>query len=612
MLYYLFTIAYILDAFLLALLIVFIVLIIKLLKTLGQNFTLREKMRLIPIFLTKHSHYAFLHHAKKNDQGTYQAPFHKYTKLNITLKHLMHGALGFLMLKIIITGLIFWYIPKPTEAQPTRLTYNDKGFTSFSAGSYKLTQFENDAIFIAPGSYSGNYISQSIGDGKAEYNWQSLSWEADRVYNKRPDYPTGKIAVWSLDSLEYCSDSLSRTYNCKIKNIALTNGLYQTKAYYFDGENSKAKIEANLSFKDSFTIGTWVKFDEDILVGSAEQNYIFLGKGYGDYYIKKNPYQLKYNYYFGILDGALTFKYWSDDNPLHWGLVKDTNNNFTANRWYHLAVSFDSKTKSFKVFIDGIDHTEVVTDYDEGALNHFPNTGVNLPTWIGGIGYLWMDNEEKMVNVMKGTLDELFITNTAMNVLDLRKIINQSGEIYFQIRTSNTLPLVGNFWGPGGRLDTYFTQNQTDNLKFAPASKYLQYIAFFSRPITNFNPKLYSVTVEYSDGKIEQEQDLKISLSTIQTNASSSRNITLEKEALGFYISIFKSLPQSDQDWQFINLFAYNKNYQRDLSQEQKAITAFNKFYKKLPQSSLDWSIIRVLSYSVKGQTLMANWLKIK
>ncbi len=613
MLYYFFAIAYILDAFLLALLVVFIILIVKLLKSLGQDFTLLEKMRLIPIFLTKHSHQAFLHHALKNKKGTYQAHYHKHAQTNKILKHLMHGALGFLMLKVLITGLIFWYIPKPTVAQPIKYSFTNQGFTSFSNGIYNLTQFENNAIFIAPGSLSGNYISQPIGTGKIAYNWQSLAWETDQVYNKRPEYPSTKIAVWSMDSLEYCADDLSHNYNCKIKNISLTNGLYQTKAYYFDGENSKAKIEANLSIKDSFTIGTWVKFDQDIFFGSEEQDYIFLSKGYGNYYIPKNPYQLKYNYYFGILNGALTFKYWVDDNQMHWGQVKNTNTNFSANRWYHLAVSYDSKSKAFKLYIDGIEYPAEITDYDDGALNHFPNTSPNLPTWIGGIGYLWMDNEEKMVDVLKGALEELFITNTAMNVLDLRKIINQTGEVYFQVRTSNSLPITGNFWGPGNRLDTYFTQNQADNLKFITPSKYLQYIAYLSRPIMNFNPKLFNVTVEYSDGKIEPTQNLKISLPTTSNgnkNSDTSRDVVKEKEALNLFISLFKTMPTSDQDWQFINLVAYDKNYQRDLIQEQKAITAFSKFYNKLPSNNFDWGIIHALAYSVKGQTLMTSWLK--
>lgn len=620
MIYSLFVISYLLDAILLAFILIFIVLIIKLQNSLGQKFTFLETLKLIPLFLTNHIHHSFHHHAKKNSNGTFQVSYYNHAKLKKITKSLVHGTLGFLALKLILTGMIFWYIPKPTEAvaQPFKYTTFDQGFLSFNQGTRKLTDIINNTITISAGEYNGNYISKPLGDGQKEYYWQTLAWEADRKYNVRPEYPSSVVTAWSMDSLESCADTKSKTYNCKLKNITLTPGLYRSNAYTFDGDKSKAKIESNLSIKDSFTIGTWVKFTEDTMVGSAEQDYAFLAKGYGDYYNRKTAYQLKYNYFFGILDGALTFKYWSDDNQNHWGLIKDNNVNFSQNRWYHLAVTYDSKTKIFKLYIDGIEHSEVVADYDGGALNHYPNASVNLPSWIGGIGYLWMDNEEIMVDVLKGSLDELFVANTSMNILDIRNIVNQSGEVYFQVRTGNQLPLTGNFWGPDYRLDNYFTQTQVNNLNFLQPSKYLQYITYLSRPTTNFNPKLLNVTVEYTDTKVEQASNLKITLPTVaatntQTGTTvTTRNVSAEKDALNLFITLFKVMPASTEDWQFINLIAYNQGYTRDLNKEKNSLTGFNKYYKRLPNSNIDWGLIRALAYSTKGQTLLSSWLKIK
>jgi hypothetical protein len=393
----------------------------------------------------------------------------------------------------------------------------------------------------------------------------------------------------------------------------LVPGLYRSSAYYFNGQDSKAKITAKLSFKDSFTLGAWAKFDENIINGSEGLNYTFLSKAYGDYHDRAKAYELTYDYYFGLKDGCLEFRYNTDNNKNHWVYARNNSFDFSPQQWYHFAVVVDSKNKTIKLYINGIDHTDESADYDGGAINHWPNFSGTYPTWLGGNGYRWMDDEEIMTDVMKGALEEIFVVNKTLNVLELRQIINQSGEIYFQVRAGNELPLMGNFWGPTGRNDSYFTDPKANDLKFLPPTKYLQYIAYFSRPITYFNPKLNNVSIDYYLNKPTKTNDLKIAVpADIPSPTENTRNITLEKEALNLYSKFFKTLPANSDDWQFVNMLAYDKNYQRDLNKEKQAITAFYKYYKKLPATNLDWRIIHTLAYTSKGQILMQSWLKLK
>ena len=613
MAYFLLTFSYLLDIILLILVFIFVLYISQLINTLGKEYKFIEKLKITPRLIIAKPINTFSKHAPKNNAGTFLASFYQHQKLTKQIKRILQGALGFLAIKLVIVSLIFLNIPRPGEAQPTpNMHYLANNYEIITKGKSTFTQWDNDGLNLQAGQYAGNYISPIIGDGKSYNLWQTLSWQTDRVYNKRPEYPLGTLAVWPMDSLENCADVNSRSYNCQLNKVALANGLYNSKAYYFNGLDSKAKINKTISFKDSFTIGAWVKFDKLIINRSEDKNFVIFAKGYGDY-TAANPYDLRYSIFFGIKKGSLELSYWSDDNKDHWVTARETNFNFEAGRWYYLAGIYDSKNKTIKLYIDGFDHTDYSADYDGGAINHAPNTQNSLPSWLGSVGYVWIDKEEKIINAFEGTLEEIFIINNTVNILDLRNIINQSGEIYFQVRTGDNLPLNGNFWGPDGQITSYFREPKSNNLSFLLPSKYLQYIAYITRPITSFNPKLNNISIDYFNNLSNKNEGLQIALPTEQNaTTASQRNIAKEKEALNLFYKFFKTVPASEADWQFVNLIAYNQNYYRVLSKEQNALTGFVNYYHRLPKSDLDWGIIRALAYCDKGNLLLKTWLNLK
>ncbi|MBN1326286.1 LamG domain-containing protein [Candidatus Falkowbacteria bacterium] len=610
--YFLLTISYLLDVLLLIMLIILIVGIFQLIKSMRQELTFIEKLKITPGLITKKPEDVFSKYAARDNQGTHITSFHKHKSLSKLIKGLLASTISFLMLKLIIVSLIFFQIPRPSEASPKYYSalYQAATYTAFAKGTYTMTQWNSDGIDLQAGQLTGNYISMPIGNNNAESQWKNLSFKTDKNYNARPANPANTIALWNLDSPDKCTSS---KYACQMQDVESVEGIYNSKGYYFDGWKGNAKIEENISPSGSFTIAAW--FNSDVLIynGSHDQNYVIFAKGYGDYACS-NPYTPRYQLYFGIKRGNLSLIYWLDKNQDHWVMAQNNKFNFVPHRWYHVAGVYDDKNKTLKLYIDGIEQFNIFQKWDNTKVTAGPNLKESMPSWIGGSAYKWMDCEEKPIDVFKGAIDEVLIVNSAMNVLDIRNLVNASGKILFQVRVGNTLPLNGPFYGPGGSQTLFFSNPKNNDLNFLPPTKYLQYISYFERPNTNFNPKLNNVIIDYLT---IENPDIKIATaektSVVEINndtASLNRNLDKEREGIDYFIKFFKTKPVTSADWLFVNMIAYGQITQRDLLLEQKAIVAFVKYFKRLPVSDLDWKIIKALAYTEKGKQLMESLVK--
>ena len=603
----LFVSSYLLDIIILILLIVLIFALSQLLKSLGRQQSLIEKLKISPELIVKKPANSFDKYAKKDKSGTYLTSYNQHKKISKLIKRIIQSTLVFLIFKVIII-LVILNIPRPGEAQPQIVQYKNDNYLTFLQGAHNLTEWDQDGLTLKAGQYFANYLSQPIGSEQTSNQWQNLSWQADKIYNQRPVLPQETIASWTLDSLESCSAE----HSCQNQEIELISGIYNSSAYYFKNSKSKVKVPQNINFNGSFTISAWIKPEINILNGNDIQDYVVLAKGYGDY-LADDPYELKYSYFFGFENGSLTFKFWTDDNKDHWVEAKNTDFDFDANRWYQIATTYDDQNKTLKLYIDSIEHTALIKDYDGNEINHSPNIQNNYPTWIGSVGYRWLDNEEKILNIFEGVIDEVYLINRTLNILEIRDIMNQAGEIYFQVRTGDSLPLTGDFIGPNNKTTNYFTNHENNDLTFLNSSKYLQYLIYFSRPNTNFKPKLFSVTLDYLP-LIEKENNLEIALETESKNNrfNIERDFNIEKQAIDLYIDFFKELPATDLDWEFVNMIAYQKTDERDLSKEEQALSAFINYMKNLPITEIDWGIVKALAYTLKGEILLENWLNLK
>jgi len=609
MLYILFIISYFIDVIILILFIFLLITLLRLIKSLGKNYNFADSFNIAPDLITNPSHQTFTDYAAKKKIGVYTSSYHQHKNIHKRLKRIVRSALSFVALKFIIVILIFLNIPRPSVAQPEQNFFQDQDYLSFSKGYYNLTAWDQDGITLQPGQLSGSFISQPIGNGNMN-KWQTLSWKTDGNYNQKPEYPKETLAVWGMDALDKCAETKYQKYNCIPNKITTTKGIYNSSGYAFDGYTTSAKIPANITFGDTFTIGAWIKPAKDILNGSQDINYTIFSKSFGDYTAKK-PYELTNNIFFGIKEGSLQLIYWSDDNRAHWVRAKDINYDFLADKWVHVAGVFDKKKNSLKIYIDSFDHTDIVEDYDGGAINHYP-ANTSYPSWLGSNGYLWMDKEEKIIDIFNGGIDEVFIINKALSPIELRNFVTQAAEVYFQVRTGDWLPLNGTFWGPNGQSNSYFIKPAEKNLDFLADSKYLQYIAFINRPDTYFYPKITSVSVNYlapesTDFKITTAFEQKIAV-----QMPAQRDLKKELKAIEIFFSYFKTKPETETDWDFVHLVAYNNVSKRNLDKEIPAIVAYIKHFKKIPKSDTDWGFVKALAYNLRGGELLAAWQKKK
>ena len=602
MLYLLFTISFLLDVIILILAILISFSLWQILKSLGHGYNLFEKIKITPDIIVDKSSISFDKYAKKDNNGTFQISFNKHRELSSQIKKFVKGTIGFLTIKLIILALIFLNIPRPGAGQnPPQMVsafLQASSYTDFAKGTFKMTQWDDDGLTLQAGQLYGSYISQPIGDGKSINQWKNLSWTMDGNYNQRPDYPKGTLAAWTLDGLDNCAAATFKNYKCETSRLELTKGLYNSNAYKLDGFLSKAKVSQNLTFSGSFTISAWINPSVNIINGSEDQNYVILAKAFGDYMDKK-PYELRYDYYFGIKNGSLALIFWPDSNKDHWVMAKNTKFNFAPGDWYHVAGVFDDKAKTIKLYIDGVEQTTMSADYDGGKINYSPNTKDNFPTWIGSVGYRWLGNEEKIINVFNGSIDEVFITNTVMGILDIRNLVKQASEITLAVRTGDVLPLGGDFFGPDSKRTVYFTNPKVNDLNFLSSSKYLQYIVFFSRPNTGVEPKITNVAVDYLT---TAEPNLKTALQDNSANANLNlnqpRNPIKEKQAADLFLKFFNKKPVSDTDNKIVSIIAYNQDpVQRDLTKERGALKVFVNKMKRLPKTDLDWGVIKALAY---------------
>lgn len=601
-------ISYVLDAFILILLITLIIGLVKLIKALGK-YNLADHFKITPAILFKHPSHSFKKYAKTNQTGTHLLSYAQHKELNLFLQKLFHSTLLILAVKILIIGLSL-NIAREGAAQLKvyDAIFQTKEFQSFSKGKFTMTEWDNNSVTLQAGQLSGNYISEPFGSGLADNEWKNLSWEMDNAYDQRPAFPKETIAVWDLDALDKCTSQAYAKYKCQANSVEQMPGIYNSSSYNFDGFKSKVKIAQNLTFSGSFTVGAWIKPRVTILNGSEDQNFAILSKSYGDY-TAKPPYIFRENLYFGFRNGALSLIFWSDENQKHWVKAQNTKFSFEPGLWYFVTAVYNDKDKTLKIYINGIEQTNLMADYDEGAINHAPNLSRdNFPSWLGSAGYRWQDGEEKIINVFDGQLDEIFLVNSAMSILDIRNLVNKAGEIKFQVRSGNLLPLSNDFAGPNNDRSAYFTNSKTNDLSFLGSSKYLQYIAYISRPNTNFEPKLSGVKLDYSTADTSDTSDVKISLQADSgSQMAAGRDLNKEKQAIDIYIKIFKKMPSTALDWQFVNITAYNKVEKRDLSKEVSAVVNFIKINKKLPKSDLDWGLVKALAYTEKGKLFMAG-----
>ena len=113
------------------------------------------------------------------------------------------------------------------------------------------------------------------------------------------------------------------------------------------------------------------------------------------------------NYWFGIENDELVFGFWAEGS---FRTVSTPSSNLQADRWYHLAASFDDATDEVRLYVDGM-------EAHVGAITFAPTTET-ADVWIGHSvdGEYWT-----------GSLDDIRIYNTVLSSGEILALAKETG-----------------------------------------------------------------------------------------------------------------------------------------------------------------------------------------
>ncbi|WP_188358253.1 LamG-like jellyroll fold domain-containing protein, partial [Mangrovimonas yunxiaonensis] len=171
----------------------------------------------------------------------------------------------------------------------------------------------------------------------------------------------------------------------------------------FDGSNDYISFEDNYDLKDlhansNFSVEAWVK------PHSTNETRTVLSK--------KIDSVNNAGYDFSIVDHLVQFNWYSPSG----------NGNITSNyeigtdRWYHIAVTFNG---TYKLYVDGIDVGTI-----SGSVNPPETTPATTECILGAVDNVAGPDNNSTKN-FHGWIDEVRIWNTALNVDQIRMMMNQ-------------------------------------------------------------------------------------------------------------------------------------------------------------------------------------------
>ena len=283
------------------------------------------------------------------------------------------------------------------DAEATYLTtINDCSDTTI--GLYGNGTGEWSAVSIPPGRpYSFSNINNPFG---------YFSGESGAEYE----------ITWTLNNPAPCAnDTASFTVNFPDCDTFMT----------FDGSDDSVNFSDNYNLTGNFSIEVWIKPNE---INSDIQT--ILSKRHADNFA--TGYDLR------LVNSNISFR--ANGSGLTAGGI-------TANRWYHIVVTYDGT--NYTLYVDGFQRNFTA------AASPNPNTANML------LGAMSRPNDTP-VNYFNGWLDEVRIWDTALNLEQIRQMMNQEIENNSGMVQGSIVPLdiSGLLWN---NLSAYYQMNQLNS-----------------------------------------------------------------------------------------------------------------------------------------------------
>ncbi len=354
----------------------------------------------------------------------------------------------------------------------------------FDEGSYSQTQsIPYGSVQLVSAQNSGTYTSKVFDAGKTA-KWSNISWGEPLPYKEHLE-PDGTNcadsytrALWYLD--ESFGTAKDSSYCGKNGNNAGASqgasGKINT-GYSFYGTNDYIDIGTSLfpPVPAQLTTTAWAKTMETNNPQNGEDHLMFYHGWDGEFNIGQG--QLDDTFFF-------SYDYTPDNQQTHaWDGVA-SNTIAVSDKWYHIAVIWDSVSDKAQLFVDGIlDNEKALQPNWElwDSTTYHPTTIGAYTNWNGARISLW-----------NGNIDEVAVYSKVLSPSEILSIYKQGIlNLYVGVRSCDDPNCDGeSFTGS-------FTNSSTQMLNI-PDNRYLQYRVNFESEDSSYTPFLEEVTAGYT------------------------------------------------------------------------------------------------------------------
>ena len=306
---------------------------------------------------------------------------------------------------------------------------------------------------------SGTYIS-SVKDAEKSVSWKKISWEEDANYGEELGPESRMVGLWHMNEESGIIVDYSGEENNGTSHGGVTykvDGKFNT-ALSFDGSDDYIDVtSSDFYYNDAITVEAWIKLDKVTGVQGISTSGEEAGQPHWLFQVKDNKLRL-----------YVKNAYYTSNTVLSTGV------------WYFVAFS-GTQSGGGKFYLNG------------------DNDG-NIPAWsTGSSGAHCSIGKSGGRNYFSGLIDEVAIYNRALSASEVLEHYKRGAcNLKFQVRSGSADPPTGDFVGPDGTTDTYFTDASGEDMGINVSdNQYFQYKAYFSTENKRYTPELHSVTITY-------------------------------------------------------------------------------------------------------------------
>jgi len=426
---------------------------------------------------------------------------------------------------------------------------------NFDEGTYTQTYYNTteNAVVLDGSHYNGNYTSRVFNNSEKTLTFNSLSWSADTPTSAELSPEENMVGLWHFNegSGSITDDVTANNNDGTIYGATWTSQGKFNNALDFDGSNDYINFGNTNNFErtDSFSYSFWIKTN-------STTNYITI--------MSKTPYGSWHGMETFVFNGKIRFYLIGTGEQLDVSSTSDIN----TGTWKYVVITYNgnSNASGVKIYVDGVESSS--------------GTGT-LTTSIVNSNNFQVSCRAGAYNCFYGIIDEVAIWNRALSVEEIQEHYNKGlgilTNLSLSIRSCDDPNCNGEDW-----QITDITSSPYD-ISSLSDNKYFQFKSEFETNDTDYSPKLYNVTLNYSKQVTETEANITSITAITDTNwhlvtvtYNTNNNLSLYLDNFLEASKIETSLPYyKDNNLTIAKFFNGNidefRIYDYALSQEQVA-----------------------------------------